>query len=123
MKKHIREYLDMQVEEKKRMQNFEINLDHEQARVWKIDCENFHNQEKDINQKVKIKFIYIFILFIQVRALNYINSQYLKSQVDSKKNKDQHKKMNDEEYALNQDILEKIKTVNSNFRRNTTTFT
>jgi len=55
MKKHIREYLDMQVEEKKRIHNFEINLDHEQARVWKIDCENFHRQEKDINQKVKIK--------------------------------------------------------------------
>lgn len=42
----------MQVEEKKRMQNFEKNLDNEQARIWKIDCENFTDQEKDINQKV-----------------------------------------------------------------------
>ena len=31
--------------------------------------------------------------------------------------------MNDEEYALNQDILEKIKTVNSDFKRNTNLFT
>lgn len=53
MKRHIKDYLDMQVEEKKRMQEFEKNLDHEQARIWKIDCENFHSQEKDINQKVK----------------------------------------------------------------------
>ena len=52
MKKHIKEYLDMQVDEKKRMQNFEKNLDHEQARIWKIDSENFHSQEKDTNQKV-----------------------------------------------------------------------
>lgn len=52
-KKHIKEYLDMQVEEKKRMQNFEKNLDNEQARIWKIDSQNFNDQEKDINQKVK----------------------------------------------------------------------
>ena len=54
MKKHIKYYLDMQVEERKRMNNFEKNLDNEQARIWKIDCENFQDQEKDVNQKVKI---------------------------------------------------------------------
>ncbi len=53
MKKQIKNYLDMQVEEKKRMQNFEKNLDNEQARIWKIDSENFNDQEKDTNQKVK----------------------------------------------------------------------
>lgn len=118
MKRHIRDYLDMQVEEKRRMQNFEKNLDNEQARIWKIDCENYNEQEKDVNQKVK--FFNKFINFNnQVRALNYINSQYLKNQIDTKKSKDKNKKMNDEEYALNQDILEKIKNVNNNYRRTT----
>lgn len=40
-----------------------------------------------------------------------------------KSTKFKNKKMNDEEYALNHDILEKIKTVNSDFRRNTSLFT
>jgi hypothetical protein len=36
-----------------------------------------------------------------------------------KKNKDKYKKMNDNEYALNQNILEKIKSVDNNYRRTT----
>lgn len=51
-KKLMKEYLDMQVEEKKRFNDFEKSLDHEQARIWKIDCEKYHEQEKDINDKV-----------------------------------------------------------------------
>jgi hypothetical protein len=58
MKKHIREYLDMQVEEKKRMHNFDKKLDHEQARIWKIDCENYNQEEMDVNDKV---FLFFFI--------------------------------------------------------------
>jgi hypothetical protein len=54
--------------------------------------------------------------------LNYINSQFLKTQIDNKKLKEKNVKMNDEEYAINQDILEKIKSVNNDFRR-TVTFT
>jgi len=52
MKKHIRDYLNMQVGEKRKMQNFEKSLDNEQARIWKIDCDKYHEQEKDIYQKV-----------------------------------------------------------------------
>lgn len=52
-KKLLREYLDMQVEERKRFNDFEKSLDHEQARIWKIDCDKFHEQEKEINDKVK----------------------------------------------------------------------
>ncbi len=47
----------MQVEEKRRMNAFEKNLDNEQARIWKIDTNNFHEQEKDINQKVNFILI------------------------------------------------------------------
>jgi hypothetical protein len=49
--------------------------------------------------------------------LNYINSQYLKTQMDKKKTKEKTAKMNDEEYAINEDILQKIKGVNNDFGR------
>ena len=49
----LKEYLDMQVEEKKRFNEFERCLDNEQARIWKIDSEKYHEQESEINQKVK----------------------------------------------------------------------
>ena len=49
----MREYLDMQVEEKRIMNEFERNLDNEQARIWRLDTNKFNSNEKDINQKVK----------------------------------------------------------------------
>lgn len=55
-KKTMKEYLDMQVEEKKRFNDFEKCLDNEQARIWQIDCEKYHEQEKDINDKVNNLF-------------------------------------------------------------------
>jgi hypothetical protein len=55
-KRMMREYLDMQVEEKRRFNEFERSLDDEQARIWRIDCEKYHEQEKDINDKVNIFF-------------------------------------------------------------------
>merc|ERR1712151_1230993 len=69
-KKLMKEYLDMQVEEKRRTNQFEKSLDYEQARIWKIDTEKFYEQEQDIVD--------------QVRSLNTLNSQYLKNQIDSK---------------------------------------
>lgn len=42
----------MQVEEKKRMNDFEKSLDTEQARIWRTDTHNFRDQEKDITEKV-----------------------------------------------------------------------
>lgn len=61
-KKLMKEYLDMQVEEKRRMNEFERNLDNEQARIWKLDTEKFNSTEKDINTKVKNLFILSFLL-------------------------------------------------------------
>lgn len=52
----------MQVEEKRRANLFEKNLDNEQARIWKIDTENFFQQEKDINDKVSTKIFFIKII-------------------------------------------------------------
>jgi len=49
----MRQYLDMQVEEKKRINEFEKVLDLEQARIWQIDSEKYREQEKEITEKVK----------------------------------------------------------------------
>ena len=48
----------MQVEEKRRMNEFERNLDNEQARIWKLDTEKFNSTEKDINTKVKYQKVF-----------------------------------------------------------------
>lgn len=58
----MRDYLDMQVDEKKRAQYFERCLDGEQARIWKIDTEKFFDQEKEINDKVKYLFSFFYFL-------------------------------------------------------------
>ena len=50
----MKAYLDMQVEEKKRLAEFEKTMNSEQARVWKIDTDQYKQQEKEINEKVRI---------------------------------------------------------------------
>jgi len=59
----MRDYFDMQVEEKKRLNAFEKTLDLEQARIWKIDTEKFYEQEKEITEKVNIEYLYILNKF------------------------------------------------------------
>lgn len=49
----MKNYLDMQVEEKRKMQEFEKVLNNEQARIWKVDTNYFVEQEKEIMNKVK----------------------------------------------------------------------
>ncbi len=46
----------MQIEEKRKMLEFEKTLNMEQAKVWKIDSNKFQNLEKEINEKVKNNF-------------------------------------------------------------------
>ena len=52
-KRLMKEYLDMQVEEKRRTNYFEKSLDHEQARIWKIDTEKFYEQEQEVEDQVR----------------------------------------------------------------------
>ncbi len=92
-RKMIRSYLDMQVEDKKRMNDFERTLNSEQARIWKTDTHRFYEQEKEIHDKV--------------RQCNIMNSDYLKTQINLKRNG--QIKMTDHEYALNRNLLENIK--------------
>lgn len=49
----MKSYLDMQVEEKKKISEFEKTLNSEQARIWRIDTHKFVEQEKEHNEKVK----------------------------------------------------------------------
>ena len=53
-KRRIKNYYDMQVEEKKRMNDYERNLDCEQAKIWQIDSQRFKAQEREVNDKVII---------------------------------------------------------------------
>jgi hypothetical protein len=48
----MRNFLDMQVEEKKKISEFEKNLNSEQARIWNTDAYRYIEQEQEINEKV-----------------------------------------------------------------------
>lgn len=51
-KRSMREFLDKQVEEKKKFKDFQNYLDKEQARIWNMDKEILGMQEKEIGEKV-----------------------------------------------------------------------
>ena len=52
-KKEIKKFLDMQVDEKRKVNEFERSLNSEQAMIWKTDVQKFISQEQEINSKVK----------------------------------------------------------------------
>ena len=55
-KKELKKYYDMQVEEKKKDDEFEKVLDGEQARIWKKDCEKYKEDQNRIKKIIlKIK--------------------------------------------------------------------
>ena len=90
----IKKYLDMQVEEKKKEENFLRLLDEEQARIWNIDCKKYFDDEKDVEKKIKL--------------MNKLNFDALMNQIEEKKrSKSRQNTMSDNEYAMNKDILEK----------------
>jgi len=47
-KREMKKYLDMQVEEKKKLQQYERVINDEQARIWQTDARNFLEQEKEL---------------------------------------------------------------------------
>ena len=49
----MRSFLDMQVDEKKKIAEFEKKLDSEQAKIWNMDAHRYYDQEREINEKVK----------------------------------------------------------------------
>ena len=84
----LRKYLDMQVEEKKKNSELEKELEKEQARIWKMDCEKYARDEKVIDDKI--------------RRMNKKNLGYLMEQDKKKENMEKNKnKMSDVDCCLN----------------------
>ena len=49
----LKKYLDMQIEERKKEEDFLKSLDYEQARIWAIDCKKYNDDEDEINKKIR----------------------------------------------------------------------
>ena len=90
----LKKYLDMQIEERKKEEDFLKSLDYEQARIWAIDCKKYNDDEKEIKKKI--------------REMNKRNMDSVMEQINKKK-KNNKKGMNETEYAMNREILEKTK--------------
>ena len=93
----LRQYLDKQIEEKKKEIEFLKSLDDEQGRIWKIDSQRYNEEQKKIDKIIK--------------DMNQKNLDGLMEQIKRKKeNKKNKEEMSLEEYAMNRDILEKAKS-------------
>jgi hypothetical protein len=92
-KKELKKYLDMQIEERKKEEEFLKSLDDEQARIWAIDCKKYNEDEKAIEQKI--------------RAMNKRNLDLVMEQMRQRRKKKTG--MTDAEYAMNRETLQKAK--------------
>ena len=98
-KNELKHYLDLQIEEKKKITELEKELDGEQARIWKIDSDKYKEDERNIEQKI--------------RRMNRRNLETLNRQVQMRKDKNYiNKKMSPTEFAMNKNTLVKAKIVN-----------
>ena len=43
----------MQIEERKKEEDFLKSLDYEQARIWALDCKKYNDDEKEINTRIR----------------------------------------------------------------------
>ena len=91
----LKKYLDMQIAERKKEEDFLKSLDYEQARIWALDCKKYNDDEKAIENKI--------------REMNKRNMDSVMEQINKKKSKNKNK-MNETEYAMNRKLLEKAKT-------------
>ena len=95
-RKELKKYLDMQIEEKKKEENFLKALDYEQARIWNVDVQKYFEDEKISDRKIK--------------EMYKKNFDCLVKQIKENMNKKRMKKnMSDAEYFMNKDLLEKAK--------------
>ena len=92
-KKELKKYLDMQIIEKKKEEDFQKSLDFEQARIWEIDCKKYNEDQIAIDKII--------------RTMNKRNLEFLRGQMGQKKKK--KNSMSDTEYAMNRETLEKAK--------------
>ena len=100
-KEEMKKYLDMQIEERKKEENFLKLLDEEQARIWNIDCKKYFDDENIVEKKIKY--------------MNRKNLESLMKQIDEKKrSKSKQNIMTDSEFSMNRDILEKAQLEEKN---------
>ena len=95
-REYIKKYLDMQIEERKKDENFLKLLDEEQARIWNIDCKKYMDDEKIVERKIKL--------------MNKKNFDCLMNQIEEKqRSKSKQNIMSDSEFAMNRELLQKAK--------------
>ena len=93
-KKELKKYYDMQVEERKKEEEFEKVLDGEQARIWKKDCDKYNEDEKRIAKIIWDK--------------NVRNQNTIKDQIRIKKEKEKNSSnMSPVEFSMNREKLMK----------------
>jgi hypothetical protein len=94
-KKELKKYYDMQVEERKKEEEFEKVLDGEQARIWKKDCDKYNEDEKRIAKIIWDK--------------NVRNQNTIKDQIRIKKEKEKNSSnMSPVEFSMNREKLMKV---------------
>jgi hypothetical protein len=89
----MRDFLNKQMEEKKRREGMEKALNDEQAVMWKVDLGNYTEEERRLMDKIN--------------NINKENADFLKRQMDDKAAKER-KKMNKQEFLLNKPLLKEI---------------
>lgn len=92
-KQRMREFLAKQVEDKKRREKIEKELNDEQAHMWQRDRENYEAEENRLNTKIK--------------SINKQNADFLQMQMKEKEDA-RSKRMNINEYLMNKQLLKEI---------------
>lgn len=93
MKKTLRAFYDKQVEDKKKRKEIEKEMDKAQKNIWIQDEEYYRQHNKEVDQII--------------RNMNIKNLDTLKSQIESRKNKNGNK-MTPQERQMNKELLQKI---------------
>ena len=95
IRKELRKFLDNQIEEKKKEKEFEKMLIREQGKIWNDDSEKFREEQKLIEQKIKMNEIK--------------NGEILRKQIEENNNRKMKKNsMSSAEYSLNKQEINKI---------------
>ena len=95
IRNEFKQYLDNQIEEKKKEKEFEKYLMREQGRIWKIDSELYQKEQQLIEEKIKM--------------LGLKNGEILRKQIEyNNKRKMKKNSMSPTEYSMNKNEINKI---------------
>ncbi len=90
----MRDLLHRQMLEKRDREAQEKALNDEQAVFWKIDKQNYEEEERRLKNKID--------------GINKENCQFLKRQMNEKASRQNARRMNQEEFAINKPLLREI---------------